>query len=56
MSQINSLFATGLKVVNIGVKSFYEDLKQQKCQAVHVDWRPVAGGNKRLADALALLK
>ncbi len=56
MNQIHKLFNTELLVVNIGVKSFYEDLKQQPCKALHLDWRPVAGGNKKLADALALLQ
>ncbi len=33
-----------LKVINVGLKSFYEDLKAQGVPAVHVDWKPPLGG------------
>ncbi|MCL2563017.1 MAG: fdrA domain protein [Oscillospiraceae bacterium] len=56
MNKVNELFAKELKVVNLGVKSFYEDLKAQQKQVVHVEWKPVAGGNQRLADMLKLLQ
>ena len=52
MNRINELFATELKVANIGVKSFYEDLKAQHKQTVHVEWKPAAGGNKELSEML----
>lgn len=56
MSKLNELFKKELKVVNFGIESFYEDLKSQKKEAVHVNWKPVAGGNKKLAGMLDLLK
>ena len=42
-----------LKVVNIGVSTFAEDLKSQGVEVVHVDWRPPAGGD---AEMLRLLE
>ncbi len=45
-----------LAAINIGLESFYESLISQGAQAVHVDWRPPAGGNERLAALLAKMK
>lgn len=56
MSKINELFKTDLKVVNIGLESFYGDLKKQEVPVIHVNWRPTAGGNKKLASLLSRLK
>ena len=38
-----------LAAINVGLESFYESLTSQGAQAIHVDWRPPAGGNERLA-------
>lgn len=56
MSKINELFKTDLKVVNIGLESFYNDLKKQEVPVIHVKWRPTAGGNKKMASFLSRLK
>lgn len=53
---LNELFKKDLKVINIGLKSFYNDLKAQNVQAVHVNWKPRAGGNKKMASLLDRLK
>ena len=45
-----------LAAINVGLESFYESLTSQGAQAVHVDWRPPAGGNERLASLLAKMK
>lgn len=45
-----------LAAINVGLESFYESLTLQGAQAVHVDWRPPAGGNERLASLLAKMK
>jgi FdrA protein len=45
-----------LGAINVGLESFYESLISQGAQAVHVDWRPPAGGNERLASLLAKMK
>lgn len=56
MSKVNELFSKELKVVNIGLESFYSDLKKQEVSVIHVKWRPSAGGNKKLASLLSRLK
>jgi FdrA protein len=45
-----------LAAINVGLESFYESLISQGAQAVHVDWRPPAGGNEKLASLLARMK
>ncbi len=45
-----------LAAINVGLESFYESLTSQGAQAVHVDWRPPAGGNERLASLLEKMK
>jgi FdrA protein len=45
-----------LAAINVGLESFYESLTSQGAQAIHVDWRPPAGGNERLASLLAKMK
>jgi FdrA protein len=42
--------------INVGLESFYESLTSQGAQAVHVEWRPPAGGNEKLASLLARMK
>jgi FdrA protein len=45
-----------LAALNVGLESFYESLISQGAQAVHVDWRPPAGGNEKLAALLQKMK
>ena len=45
-----------LAAVNVGLESFYNSLITQGARAVHVDWRPPAGGNEKLAAILAKMK
>ncbi len=42
--------------INIGLLSFYESLKSQEAEAVHVDWRPPAGGNENLMSILGKMR
>jgi FdrA protein len=42
--------------INVGVESFYASLKGQGVPAVHVDWRPPAGGNEKLMAILAKMR
>lgn len=56
MSKLNELFQKDLHVVNFGIESFYQDLKKQSKPAVHIDWKPVAGGDKEAATNLRKLK
>ena len=45
-----------LAAINAGLESFYESLTSQGAQAVHVEWRPPAGGKERLAALLQKMK
>lgn len=45
-----------LAAINVGLESFYESLASQGAQAVHVEWRPPAGGNEKMAALLAKMK
>jgi FdrA protein len=45
-----------LAAINVGLESFYDSLLLQGAQAVHVEWRPPAGGNEKLASLLARMK
>lgn len=56
MSKINELFNKELRIINIGLESFYIDLKKQGYSAIHVDWRPLAGGNEKMISLLSKLK
>ncbi|NLM43286.1 MAG: fdrA domain protein [Clostridiales bacterium] len=55
MKKVNDIFGKELKVLNIGLEQFYEDLKSQDIKAVQMDWRPPAGGDSEAADLLAAL-
>jgi len=44
-----------LKLVNVGLRSFYESLRAQGAEVAHVDWRPPAWGDPRLAKLLMKL-
>ncbi|WP_097014879.1 DUF1116 domain-containing protein [Anaerocolumna aminovalerica] len=56
MSKLNTLFQKDLHVVNFGIESFYKDLKIQNIPAIHIDWKPIAGGDKEAAVNLRKLK
>lgn len=56
MDKISKLLKTKPKVVNMGLKSFYEAQKDQKNPAVHMDWRPPAGGKKKFLEILKKLR
>lgn len=48
--------AAGMSAINVGLESFHDSLVDQGAQALHVEWRPPAGGNERLIGLLARLK
>ncbi|MFZ2958768.1 MAG: fdrA domain protein [Candidatus Ozemobacteraceae bacterium] len=52
MKPLNDLFNQTLKVINVGIPSFADDLKVQGASVIHVEWRPPAGGNKKVASLL----
>lgn len=56
MTKAAELFKKELRVVNIGLETFYNALKDQKVPAAHVEWKPPAGGNEKLMEILRKLK
>ena len=48
-----SILSQGLKVVNVGISTFADDLRAQGVDVVQVEWRPPAGGD---AEMLRLLE
>ncbi len=42
--------------INVGLESFTDSLRDQGAEVVHVDWRPPAGGDERLASLLTRLR
>lgn len=53
---VNNLFKQDLKVVNMGLKSFANDLKSQDVKVIQLSWKPKAGGKKNMLDLLGKLK
>ncbi len=49
---IRDLFASELRVANVGLASFAQALRAAGCPVVDVDWRPPAGGDPELARLL----
>ncbi|MGH7487813.1 MAG: protein FdrA, partial [bacterium] len=45
-----------LAAVNVGLESFYDSLLAQGARAVHVEWKPPAGGNEKLVAILSRIK
>lgn len=45
-----------LQAINVGLESFAENLVAQETPVVHVEWRPPAGGNEKLATILERMK
>ena len=56
MTNINELFQEELKIINMGLQSFNENLKKQNTKTVQVNWKPPAGGNKKMLSLLDKLK
>ena len=46
----------GPRVINVGLEGFAHDLARAGVTVTHVDWRPPAGGDLELTDALARLE
>jgi hypothetical protein len=51
-----TVFTEPLRVINVGLELFAEDFTAAGIEVVHLDWRPPAGGNPRLAALLARLE
>lgn len=53
---IQQLFNEDLRVVNMGLASFADNLSQKGVSVTRMDWRPEAGGNAAVIDALDRLR
>jgi len=47
-SKINELLSNGPKVLNIGLKSFFDSCQTQGIPVVHIQWEPPAQGDPEL--------
>ena len=56
MNKIKKLFSGELKVINIGVESFYNDLKKLGVDVIQVNWKPPAMGKEYLIKILEKIK
>lgn len=54
--QAMPLFGDELKVINLGLKDFADNLKGKGVPVVHVKWSPPAMGDDSLLELLDLLK
>ncbi len=55
VKKINDLFKQDLVVINMGLESFAEQLRKEKVKVLQMNWKPPAGGNKKLVSLLAKL-
>jgi len=49
---LQDLFQDDLKIINIGLRKFTEELENQDIEVVQIDWSPPAGGDHELIDLL----
>jgi hypothetical protein len=54
-SEEKTILTEKLKVVNIGISTFADDLRSQGVDVVHVDWKPPAGGDVEMLKLLEKL-
>ena len=50
-----TILSEKLKVVNIGISTFADDLRSQDVEVVTVDWKPPAGGDVEMLRLLEKL-
>lgn len=55
MADKRDLLAASPKVINVGLEVFADTLHELGVPVVQVDWRPPAGGNRRLTELLSRL-
>jgi hypothetical protein len=52
----SELIGKRIKVINIGLELFAETLREQGVAVIHVDWRPPAGGDRKMIELLDKLE
>ena len=55
IGKAKNILTEKLKVVNIGISTFADDLRSQGVDVVHVDWKPPAGGDVEMLRLLEKL-
>jgi FdrA protein len=55
VKKINALFKDDLVVINMGLEAFGDNLKREKVKVLSMNWKPPAGGNKKLMSLLEKL-
>jgi hypothetical protein len=55
VAKINELFQNELSAVNMGLDGFADTLERQGVAVARVDWKPPAGGNRKIAELLSRL-
>lgn len=53
MTDRPAIFDAELSVINLGIETFADDLRDAGIDVVHVDWRPPCAGDADLACLLA---
>ncbi len=56
LTNIQQLFSSGPKVINLGLEEFAGNLKLKEVPVVHVQWKPPAMGDESLLMLLDKLK
>jgi hypothetical protein len=56
VKKINELFRKELVVISMGLDSFADNLRKEGVKVLPMDWKPPAGGNKRLISLLEKLE
>jgi hypothetical protein len=54
--KINKLFEEELVVINMGLDVFGDNLKKEQVKVLAMNWKPPAGGNKKLISFLEKLE
>lgn len=52
MTDATDIQGKKIVVINIGLELFADTLKDQGIDVINVDWRPPAGGDKKMAELL----
>ena len=55
-SLITDLLSKEPRTINVGLRSFYDNLVKENVQTVQFDWQPVAGGDQKLMEVLDYLE
>ena len=55
MEGIDRFLNNKIKVINLGIELFSDELTKQNIENIHVDWKPPAGGDDAILSLLRML-